>query len=57
MKELSTCGLAGDLLDQLHLLRAQCVEDGLHIGGLHAGLEDRPAAGRRHGRKVRRSSA
>ena len=31
---------AGDLADQLHLLRAQGIEDGLHIGGLQAGLED-----------------
>ena len=35
----STCGLVGDGLDQLHLLRAQGIEDGFDIGGLHAGFK------------------
>ncbi len=33
-------GLAGDLLDQCHLLGAQEVENGLYIGGLQTGLKD-----------------
>ena len=45
-------GAGGDRLDQLHLLRPQGVEDGLHIRGLHAGFVNYRAADHTHGHRA-----